>query len=418
MKLNIIPASQIQLRQSPRILDHFAKRIVLSKLNHIKKGFLTIIDDSQIYEYGTMDSHKLNTVITVRSPSFYSAVAFNGSIGAGESYFLGDWDCDNLTNLVRLLLVNRNVIDTMDSGFSRLQTMIHQVFHWFNRNTLKGSRRNIAAHYDIGNDFFDLMLDSRMMYSSAIYRNEHNTLEKAAVYKLDHICQKLQLTKSDHLLEIGTGWGGMAIHAAKYYGCHVTTTTISEEQYKYVQNKIKEENLDDKITLLFLDYRKLTGQYDKLVSIEMIEAVGLNNLALYFKKCSSLLKHQGLMCLQAITIADQRYEQAKKNVDFIQKYIFPGGGLPSISAMSNAISSETDMQIYNLEDIGLHYAQTLRDWRERFFHNETLIKKLGYNDTFIRLWEFYLCYCEAGFMERSISTVQLTLTKPECRNKD
>jgi cyclopropane-fatty-acyl-phospholipid synthase len=257
------------------------------------------------------------------------------------------------------------------------------------------------------------MLDKNMMYSSAIYANSEDTLEQAAVYKLDSICRKLELNENDHLLEIGTGWGGMAIHAAKYYGCRVTTTTISREQYNYTRQRIRKENLENRITLLLEDYRDLDGQYDKLVSIEMIEAVGLNNLGQYFEKCSGLLKPDGLMCLQAITIEDQRYEQARREVDFIQKYIFPGGSLPSITAMSRAIMKYTDMKIFDLEDIGLHYARTLRDWRERFFRHENQIRRLGYNEQFIRLWEYYLCYCEAGFLQRSISTVHILLTKPE-----
>lgn len=416
MKSNIVPAStSTQIRQASRILDLMAKRIVLEKLEGISSGYVRLIDDNQIYDFGSETADKPKAVITIRSPSFYSSVAFGGSVGAGEAYFLGDWDCDNLTSLMRVLLLNRSVVDNMDSGTNLFQALINQFMHWLNRNTSTGSRKNIAAHYDIGNDFFELMLDGSMMYSSAIYANKSSTLEQAALNKLDRIAQKLQLKPSDHLLEIGSGWGGMAIHAAKTYGCRVTTATISRAQYEYAQQRIREENLEHKITLLLKDYRQLEGQFDKLVSIEMIEAVGLNNLGFYFNKCSSLLRPDGLMCLQAITIVDQRYHQAKKEVDFIQKYIFPGGSLPSITVMSQAITAETDMRIFALEDIGSHYARTLSDWRERFFHHEAQIRKLGYNDTFIRLWEFYLCYCEAGFRERSISTVQLLLTKPDCR---
>ena len=415
MKSNIIPAQQTQLKTLPRLFDQFAKRAVLSKLEKIDKGQLQIIDDKQIYEFGDPDKNPIKATITVRNSSFYSAIAFGGSVGSGESYFAGDWDCDNLTSLVRLLLINRNVLDNMDSGLNRLTSPFNKLLHWLNRNTRQGSRRNIAAHYDIGNELFKHMLDSTMMYSAAIYTSKDCSLEQASINKLDRICQKLQLDENDHLLEIGTGWGSMAIYAAKHYGCHVTTTTISRKQYKYAQQQIRQQKLEHKITLLFRDYRELTGQFDKLVSIEMIEAVGVDNLDTYFHKCSDLLKPNGMMCLQSITIADQRYDQARREVDFIQKYIFPGGSLPSITAMARSIMQATDMRVFNLEDIGPHYARTLRDWRERFFKHESKIRDLGYNDKFIRLWEYYLCYCEGGFRERAISTVQLLLTKPDCR---
>ncbi len=422
MKSNIISESESQVRSTPlrsstRLLDNFAKYAVLQKLDKITKGTIQIIDNNQIHEFGNTDKCNLKAVITVRSSSFYSSVTFAGSVGAGESYFLGDWDCDNLTNLVQLLLINRHVIDDMDSGLSKITAPLNQVFHWLNRNSRSGSKRNISAHYDIGNDLFSLMLDKSMMYSSAIFTGKECSLEQASFNKLDTICKKLDLTPDDHLLEIGTGWGGMAIHAAKYYGCKVTTTTISQQQYDFARERILEESLEDQITLLLQDYRDLDGSYDKLVSIEMIEAVGLNNLNTYFKKCSSLLNENGLMCIQAITMADQRYKQARKEVDFIQKYIFPGGSLPSITAMSESITSSTDMRIINLQDIGMHYAKTLRHWRERFFHNESRIRSLGYSDTFIRLWEFYLCYCEGGFLERSISTVHLVMAKNKYRQK-
>ena len=417
MKPSILPARQNQFLPMIHMHERLAKRIILSKLENIKKGHLRIIDNDQIFEFGDSDEYVLKAVITVLNPSFYSSVAFGGSVASGESYFLGDWDCDNLTNLVRILLINRDVIDNIDNGINFIQKSVNKIYHWLNRNTQKGSQRNISAHYDIGNDLFQLMLDKSMMYSSAVYNNDECTLEQASFNKLDMICKKLDLNISDHLLEIGTGWGGMAIHAAKYYGCKVTTTTISQQQYDYAKRRIIEEGLEDKITLLFKDYRELEGHYDKLVSIEMIEAVGLNNLDIYFMKCSSLLKNNGMMCLQGITIADQRFDQAKREVDFIQKYIFPGGSLPSVTIMSETIMKHTDMHIFDLEDIGPHYARTLKDWRERFFQNESKIRQLGYGDSFIRLWEFYLCYCEGGFMERSISTVHLLLTKPECRRE-
>jgi len=417
MRVNIIPSVQNQQKMGSRLLNQLAKRIVLSKLEALSEGILQIIDGDHIYQFGSSDLDTLKATITVRDASFYSFLAFGGSVGSGEAYYKGIWDCDNLTQLVRIFVVNRHVLDNVDRGFNGLTSVFNRFFHWLNANTRYGSRRNISAHYDIGNDLFKLMLDSSMMYSSAVYPEEQSTLEEAAVYKMDRLCQKLQLEEDDHLLEIGTGWGGLAIHAAKNYGCYVTTTTISQQQYEYANQAIKEHGLENKITLLLQDYRDLDGQYDKLVSVEMIEAVGLNNMDTYFNKCSNLLKENGLMCLQAITIEDQRYEQAKREVDFIQKYIFPGGSLPSITAMSNSITKSTNFQIYDIEDIGLHYARTLRDWRERFFKHESHVYKLGYNEAFVRLWEFYLCYCEGAFDGRAISTVHMVLSKLKYRNK-
>lgn len=415
MKANIVPAHAEQARPIQRVIDRLAKPIVLSKLEKIKTGLIRIIDHDESYEFGPSESTAFEATITVRNPAFYSAVMLGGSVGSGESYFLGDWDCDNLTHLVQILIANRSVLESLDTGWSIIQSPVNKAFHWLNRNTHHGSRRNIAAHYDIGNDLFKLMLDQNMMYSSAVYQDEHTTLEQASVYKLDLICHKLALKPEDHLIEIGTGWGGMAIHAAKHFGCRVTTTTISKAQYDYAKAWVAREGLEGRITLLFDDYRDLTGEYDKLVSIEMIEAVGLNNLGGYFQKCAGLLKSDGVMCIQAITIADQQYEQAKTSVDFIQKYIFPGGSLPSVTAMCEAIRDKTDLHIFDLEDMGPHYARTLKDWRERFFHQESKVRELGYSETFIRLWEFYLCYCEGGFNERVISNVHVLLTKPQSR---
>jgi len=415
MKNNIVTSIQNQTKAKPRLLNQLAKRIVLSKLENMNKGLLQIVDDGHIFEFGDPGFSDLKSTITVRDASFYSSLAFGGSVGVGEAYVRGDWDCNDLTTLVRLFLVNRDVVDDVDKGSSKISAIINKCFHWYNRNTRTGSQRNISAHYDIGNELFELMLDKTMMYSSAVYAESDSSLEEASINKMERLCQKLELTEQDHLLEIGTGWGGLAIYAASHYGCQVTTTTISRQQYDYAHNLIIQNGLEDKITLLLEDYRDLQGQYDKLVSVEMIEAVGLEHLDIYFEKCSSLLKPEGLMCLQAITIQDQRYEQAKNEVDFIQKYIFPGGSLPSITAISEALTGSTDMSIYDIDDIGRHYGRTLHDWRERFFQSENRVRSLGYDESFIRLWEFYLCYCEGGFMERSISTIQAVISKPSYR---
>lgn len=415
MKSNIVSSIQSQVKTKPRLLNQLAKRIVLSKLESMNKGLLQIIDDDQIYEFGEPDKNDIKAKITVRDTSFYASLAFGGSVGVGEAYIRGDWDCNDLTSLVRLFLINRDVLDNVDKGVSSINGLINKCFHWLNKNTHQGSRRNIAAHYDIGNDLFKLMLDPTMMYSAAIYPEADSILEEASVNKMETLCQKLELTEDDHLLEIGTGWGGFAVYAASKYGCDVTTTTISNEQYHYAKQLIQDNNLEDKITLLKEDYRDLEGQFDKLVSIEMIEAVGLNHLDVYFDKCSSLLKPEGLMCIQTITIQDQRFEQAKNEVDFIQKYIFPGGSLPSVTAITQSLTRVTDMCVYELNDIGRHYARTLHDWRERFFKQENIVRNLGYDESFIRLWEFYLCYCEGGFLERSISTVHIVINKPYYR---
>jgi len=334
MKNNIVTPIKNRSKTRPRLLNQLAKRIVLSKLENMNTGLMQIVDDGHIFEFGNPASSELKATITVRDSSFYSSLAFGGSVGVGEAYVRGDWDCNDLTTLVRQILINRDVLDNVDKGSSSFSAIMNKCFHWLNKNTRTGSQRNISAHYDIGNDLFELMLDKTMMYSSAVYPDSEASLEEASIYKMEKLCQKLELSEQDHLLEIGTGWGGLAIYAATNFGCSVTTTTISQQQHDYAQKLIEEKGLQDKITLLLEDYRDLQGQYDKLVSVEMIEAVGLEHLNVYFEKCSSLLKPEGLMCIQAITIQDQRYEQAKNEVDFIQKYIFPGGSLPSITAIS------------------------------------------------------------------------------------
>jgi cyclopropane-fatty-acyl-phospholipid synthase len=287
--------------------------------------------------------------------------------------------------------------------------------HWLNRNSQAGSRRNIEAHYDLGNEMFELFLDPTMMYSCAYYPDSKASLDQAATAKLQRICEKLQLSETDHVVEIGTGWGGFAIYAATHFGCKVTTTTISKQQYEIARQRVIAAGLEDKVTLLMEDYRDLQGAYDKLVSIEMIEAVGPQYLETYFTKCSTLLKPDGIMLIQAITIQDQFYDQAIKSVDFIQRYIFPGGFIPSVTAISNAVKNATDTRLFQMEDIGPHYATTLRDWRKNFFNNIEQIKALGYSDQFIAMWEFYLCYCEGGFLERILGTSHLVFVKPDNR---
>ena len=391
----------------------FAKSQILNKLQQLEIGRLRIVDGNEVHDFGqAAENATISTHIQVHDARFYGEIAFGGSIGAGEAYMLGYWSADNLIDVIRLMCLNQSVMDNLEGGYHWLTKPILRVLHWLNSNTTEGSRKNIAAHYDLGNSLFELFLDPTMMYSSAIFNAHTPTLQAASELKLKTICEKLDLQPTDHVLEIGTGWGGFAIYAATHYGCKVTTTTISQQQYQLAKQRVQSSGLDDHITLLLDDYRHLEGRYDKLVSIEMIEAVGYQFYDTYFAKISSLLKPEGLALIQAITIADQRYESAKKSVDFIQRYIFPGSCIPSTTAMLNSITNVSDMRLYDLEDIGPHYATTLRIWRENFFAHIDQVRRLGYSEEFIKMWEFYLCYCEGGFAERALGDVHLLLTKP------
>ena len=394
-------------------MQNFARKQVFARLKLLQTGHLTIIENGTKYEFGHDKS--IQTTVTVIDAHFYGEIAFGGSIGAGEAYMLGYWSADNLTNVIRLFAANQSIMDTLEGGFEWLSKPILKALHYLNRNTENGSRKNIAAHYDLGNDFFKLWLDPSMMYSAAVFEPADCGLEAASLKKLKIICDKLDLKPTDHVVEIGTGWGGFAIYAASKYGCKVTTTTISQQQFDEAKQRVSAENLTDKITLLLNDYRDLQGQFDKLVSIEMIEAVGHQFYDVYFKKCASLLKPDGMALIQAITITDQRFEAAKNSVDFIQRYIFPGSNIPSITAMLASITRSSDLKLYDLEDIGPHYATTLAAWRDNFFLQIDAVRKLGYSDEFIRMWEFYLCYCEGGFAERALGDVHLLLAKPENR---
>jgi len=400
----------------PTWLEKFARRMVRSRLSKLRNGQITIKEGDSVAVYGGQtDACLLTVVLHVSHPAFYGDIAFGGSIGAGEAYMQGHWRCDNLSDLLRILLINRDVLEDIDSGLSALVQPARKLLHWMNRNTRDGSRRNIAAHYDLGNDFYSSWLDPTMMYSCAYFETPDTPLEMAAIAKLDRICRKLDLKATDSVVEIGTGWGGFAIYAAQNYGCHVTTTTISKEQYELASRRVKEAGLESKISLLFDDYRDLEGQYDKLVSIEMIEAVGHQFHDSFFQKCCDLLKPDGQMLLQAITIADQQYDKYKTGVDFIRRYIFPGGCLTSVTDMTRVMTVSTDMRVLHTEDIGPHYATTLNHWNERFFGKIDQIRSMGYPDSFVRMWEYYLCYCEAAFLERAIGTVQMLMMRPSAR---
>ena len=399
----------------PSMLDKLARSAVLRQLGQLTEGHLRLTDGDSNFSFGSTDTKTPHAHIRVLDPRFYSEVAFGGTIGGGEAYIQGYWQCDDLVALIRLLLKNREVLDGMETGTARLTAPLQRVFHWVNRNTHEGARRNISAHYDLGNDFFALWLDPTMMYSSAIFKEPDMGLHRAQLARLEHICQALQLTPDDHVVEIGTGWGGFALYAVEHYGCRVTTTTISEEQYARACQRVSDAGYEDRITVLKEDFRDLEGQFDKLVSIEMIEAIDSGLYQSFFSKCSDLLKPEGAMLLQAITIADQRYAEYKKEVDFIQRYIFPGSGLPSSAVMTEMTARHTDMRLLHLEDIGLHYATTLNHWRVNFFAAIEDVRQQGFSESFIRMWEFYLCYCEAAFLERAISDVQIVFTKPDNR---
>jgi cyclopropane-fatty-acyl-phospholipid synthase len=336
-------------------------------------------------------------------------------VGAGKAYIDGRWSCDDLPSLFRIFVLNRKVLFDMEGGWARLSKPARSLYQRLRRNNRRGSRRNIEAHYDLGNDFFELFLDDTMTYSCGIFEREDASLAEASVAKYERVCRKLQLTSEDHVLEIGSGWGGFALHAAQNYGCRITTTTISPEQFQSASERIREARLEDRITILLEDYRDLKGRFDKLVSIEMIEAVGHSFYDTYFGACSRLLKPDGMMLLQAITITDQEYERAKRELDFIKRYIFPGSTIPSVTAICQSLTRATDLRLFHLEDITSHYATTLRRWRERFLARRDKVLSLGYSEAFIRAWDFYLSYCEAGFQERYIGDVQMLFVKPGCR---
>ncbi len=396
----------------PGIIQNVSRRAILKRLSKIEHGYIELVDGPELHRFGAPTTDGLHARVEVHDPQFYADFALGGSVGAGEGYIHQTWDCDDLATLVRILLRNKDVLYGIDNAWATLSKPALNLAHALNRNSVAGSRKNISAHYDLGNDLFSLFLDETMMYSCAIFAPGVATLKQASDYKNDLICRKLDLGPDDHLLEIGTGWGGFAMHAARHYGCRVTTTTISKEQNTLARDRIEAAGLSDRINLLLQDYRDLQGQYDKIVSIEMIEAVGHQYLDTYFQRCGDLLKPDGLMLLQAITINDQQYEAARKTVDFIKRFIFPGSFLPSVTAMANALTRNTDMRVFHIDDIGPHYGETLRRWRARFTAEQDKVRRLGYPESFVRMWEFYLCYCEGGFDERHISDVQMLLAKP------
>ncbi|GAB5453422.1 MAG: cyclopropane-fatty-acyl-phospholipid synthase family protein [Halioglobus sp.] len=403
-----------RLRQG-RLGESMARSAVFRLMEQLAVGSLVLHEGTARHHFGSDSTAGPNAEVHVHNPRAYAQMLTGGSIAAGETYMRGDWSSPSLIEVTRLFCANMAVLQRFDASQSWFGRLALRAAHYFNRNTLNGSRENISAHYDLGNDFFALFLDPTMMYSSAVYERADVDLDTAAVAKLEELCRQLELNADDHLLEIGTGWGGMAVYAAQHYGCRVTTTTISREQYDYARARVVEAGLEDRVTVICEDYRDLEGQYDKLVSVEMIEAVGHEFYRDYFNTCSSLLRDDGKMVIQAITMADQRYEQARDAVDFIKRYIFPGGCLPSIAVIADHVARDTDMQIVHLRDITEDYALTLQHWCERFQGRLDDVRDMGFGEEFVRMWEYYLRYCEGGFRERVIGTVQLAFAKPGYR---
>lgn len=395
-------------KNSASLLTRACRKLVVNRILSLEGQPISINDrsgSSEFRKWGEADCE-----VTIEDPRFYRRVVTGGSMGAAESYIQGEWDCDNLTDLLRVFVRQLKQGKQFTSRYSKVSDFFSRTYHWARRNTRLGSKRNIAAHYDLGNDFFKLMLDETMTYSSGCFPQESLSLKAAQVEKYSRLCQLLDLQETDHLLEIGTGWGGMAIFAASHFGCKVTTTTISKEQYEFAKHRIQQLGLQEQINVLLKDYRDLDGEFDKLVSIEMIEAVGHKFLPLYFDTCSKRLKRGGRFALQAISMPDQSYRGYLRRADFIQRYVFPGSCCPAMGALVDAFS-QTDFRFESTSNIGLDYATTLRKWRENVALNLDSIRELGYGAEFLRLWNYYLCYCEAGFAESYLSNHQILLSK-------
>lgn len=391
--------------------DRIARHLLHGRFARLTNGRLTIAAGAERVSFGPGDAGAPDAAITVRDPRFYRGVLFGGHLGAVETYLDGWWRTDDLTAVVRLMVQNRAVLDSFEGGLARLAQPLRGAWHAMRRNTRAGSRRNIAAHYDLGNDFFASFLDDTLTYSCGFFERPDMSLREASIAKYDRLCRKLALVPGDHVMEIGTGWGGFALHAAATYGCRVTTTTISREQHRLATERVRTAGLDQRITVLLRDYRDLEGRFDKLVSIEMIEAVGHRFYRAFFRKCAELLKPGGRMALQAITIDPRHYDQARREVDFIKRYIFPGANIPSVPVLRHAAERRAGLSLLHLEDITPHYAETLKRWRENFMARWDRLRSLGFSEEFRRLWEFYFCYCEGGFRERFLGDVQMVFAR-------
>ncbi len=402
----------------PTVFSTLYRKIIFSLLNQFTEGRLTLtLPDGKIHTFGD-GVHPQRATIQITNDTFFKHCVLYGDIGFGEAYMTGDWTTDNITDVIKWMILNVENSPAMSGGNSAKKVLFNVLnifnkwYHTARPNTVSGSRKNIGEHYDLGNDFYKLWLDPSLTYSSALFNEPNLTLEQAQYQKYDRLCQQLKLKPSDHLLEIGSGWGGFSVFAAKNYGCKITTITISQEQFKYARERFERENLSHKIDILLEDYRKITGKFDKIVSIEMLEAVGHKYLPIYFKKCQELLTKDGMLALQVIISPDSRYKQLRKGVDWIQKHIFPGSLLPSVSAINTAINTTGDMTLYDLKEMGQNYAHTLAHWRDNFNEKLVEVKAQGFSDQFIRKWNYYLSYCEAAFAMRNINVVQMVYARP------
>lgn len=405
--LEIIPPAWIQ---------GGARALVRRLLGKLRIGTLVLVEGGEeMFFLGSEEPEAFRAVVRVKDPRFFAKVLLGGTVGAGEAFMEGWWDCDEIPVLVHLIVRNIDFLLELEALFNVLSQPAQKVMRRLRRNTRLGSRKNIAAHYDLSNEFFALWLDSTLSYSCGIFDGAGDDLEAAQIAKIDRICRKLDLGPKDHLLEIGTGWGALAIHAAKRYGCRVTTTTISERQHELAGRRIREAGLGRRVRLLLQDYRELEGEYDKLVSVEMIEAIGHEFYETFFRACGRLLKPQGRMLLQTITIADRYYAASRDSADFIKKYIFPGSCIPSITALLQAATRAGDLGVIHLEDLTSHYATTLRLWRRNFLARREEAAAMGFSEKFLRMWEFYLALCEGSFLGRHIGDVQMLWSRPQDR---
>ncbi len=407
-------SSRVQVR--PSWIERRASAVFTRLMERLRIGSLAVrFPDGTRRSFGDPDSG-LRSEIRIHSYRFFRRLITSADIGIGESYVEGEWDADDLTRVLIIFCENMELIDERSLLTYKLFRWANRFRHALRRNTVNGSRKNISHHYDLGNEFYRLFLDETMMYSCGVYTERQGTLEQAQRNKLDKLIEKARIGPDDHVLEIGSGWGSFAIEAVRATGCRVTTTTISKEQFKVVQERVREADLEDRITPLLCDYRKLEGRFDKIVSIEMLEAVGHEYYGTFFRTIDRLLKPNGLAVIQVITIPDQRYADYRRSTDWIQKHVFPGAVVPSLEALSRAMTRDSQLMVESLENIGIHYARTLRDWRERFQQKLSEAESLGYDSRFQRMWNYYLCYCEAGFATRILNDLHLVLTRPNNKN--
>lgn len=399
-------------------IDRIFRRVFTKALGTIRHGTISLSDELGALKFGDLDEAQISVSIRVNDARFYRMAVLGHSLGAAEAYRRGYWEADDLTQLIRIFARRRGYESNAERILAKISAVPRTILHVLNRNNRSGSKRNIQVHYDLGNEFFELFLDETMTYSCGIFQTADSTMEEASLAKLRLICEKLELRPGMCVVEIGSGWGSFAIVAAQEYGCRVVSVTLSEAQFEEANRRIAAEGLSGLAEVQLMDYRDLSGEFDRLVSIEMIEAIGHSRLREYFAKCASLLKQDGLMAIQAITMPDQGYREYLRRTDFIQQYVFPGSCCPSRSAIIEASRDASDLRAIDLEEIGDHYAMTLNKWRKRFVDAIPVILKQGYSAEFIRVWHYYLCYCEGGFAERYVGDVQIVFSKPRYRKNN